>query len=111
MTAPAWMQKIWPEGGDAFTQYAAAVNGHGVLDAKTRTLILLASSSLERCPHCVSHHLETLQALGATKAEIAEAMMLASVAAAGANMTWAAEVFHQHLVHREKPHSNNGGSL
>lgn len=97
------MERAWPEGGNAFTEYAAFVSRHGTLDPKTRTLILLASSSLERCPHCVDHHLETLRALGATNAEIAEAMMLASVAAAGANMTWAAEVFHKRLIHREEP--------
>jgi alkylhydroperoxidase/carboxymuconolactone decarboxylase family protein YurZ len=47
----------------------------------------------------VDHHLETLKQLGATNLEIAEAMMLGSVASAGANMAWAAEVFHKRLFH------------
>lgn len=95
------MERAWPEGGKAFTEFAALVSERGVLDPKTRALILLVATSLQRCPHCVDHHLETLKALGATEAEIGEAMMLGSVAAAGANMTWAAEVFHKRLFHRE----------
>lgn len=95
------MERAWPEGGSAFSKFAASVEKEGVLDPKTRALILLAATSLERCPHCVDHHLETLRKLGATNQEIAEAMMLGSVAAAGANMAWAAEVFHKRLFHGE----------
>jgi AhpD family alkylhydroperoxidase len=99
MKAAAWMERAWPEGGNAFSEFAATISEHGVLDPKTRALILLVATSLQRCPHCVDHHLETLKALGATNLEIAEAMMLGSVASAGANMAWAAEVFHKHLFH------------
>ena len=99
MKAAAWMEKAWPEGGNAFSEFAASVEERGALDPKTRALILLVAASLQRCPHCVDHHLETLKKLDATNSEIAEAMMLGSVAAAGANMAWAAEVFHKRLFH------------
>ena len=82
--------------GKAFSEFAAATEP-GVLDPKTRALILLVAASLNRCSHCVDHHLETLKALGATNLEVAEAMMLGSVTSAGANMAWAAEVFHKRL--------------
>lgn len=94
------MERAWPEGGDAFSEFASSVEKGGVLDPKTRALILLAATSLARCPHCVDHHLETLKKLGATNREIAEAILLGSVAAAGANMAWAAEIFHKHLFHQ-----------
>ena len=93
------MEKAWPEGGNAFSEFAASVDEGGALDPKTRALILLVEASLQRCPHCVDHHLETLKKLDATNSEIAEAMMLGSVVAAGANMAWAAEVFHKRLFH------------
>ena len=99
MKAAAWMERAWPEGGNAFSEFAAAVSEHGVLDPKTRALILLVAASLNRCSHCVDHHLETLKALGATNLEVAEAMMLGSVTSAGANMAWAAEAFHKRLFH------------
>ena len=105
MKAAAWMERAWPEGGDAFSEFAASVSEHGVLDPKTRALILLVASSLQRCPHCVDHHLETLRVLGATDREIAEAMMLGSVSAAGANMTWTAETFHKRLFSHTHPTS------
>lgn len=98
MKAAAWMEKALPEGGNAFSEFAASTE-RGALDPKTRALILLVAASLQRCPHCVDHHLETLKKLDATNSEIAEAMMLGSVAAAGANMAWAAEVFHKRLFH------------
>ena len=75
MKSAAWMEKAGPEGGNAFSEFAASVDGRGVLDPKTRALILLVATSLQRCPHCVDHHLETLKKLGATNSEIAEAMM------------------------------------
>jgi AhpD family alkylhydroperoxidase len=99
MKAAAWMDRAWPEGGNAFSEFAAFVEKKGALEPKTRALILLVATSLQRCPHCVDHHLETLKKLGATNSEIAEAMMLGSVAAAGANMAWTAEVFHKRLFH------------
>lgn len=99
MKAAAWMEKAWPEGAKAFSEFASSVESEGALDPKTRALILLVAVSLQRCPHCVDHHLETLKKLGATNSEIAEAMMLGSVAAAGTNIAWAAEAFHKRLFH------------
>jgi AhpD family alkylhydroperoxidase len=99
MKAAAWMERAWSGGGKPFSDFASSVSEGGALDPKTRALILLVAVSLQRCPHCVDHHLETLKELGVTNSEIAEAMMLGSVAAAGANMAWAAEVFHKRLFH------------
>src|ERR1017187_6527673 len=101
LTAPTtktWMQKAWPEGGDAFQTLYKVVEEKGVLDPKTRQLIMLAAAPLQRCKHCVGHQVQRLQEeVGATDREIAEAMMLASLAAAGTNMAWAKEVFEERL--------------
>jgi len=94
----SWMEKAWPEGAEAFGNLYSVTQEKGVLDPKTRLLIMLAAASLQRCRHCVSHQLERLKTeVGATDREIAEAMMLASLSAAGTNLAWAKEVFEERL--------------
>jgi AhpD family alkylhydroperoxidase len=93
-----WMEKAWPQGAEAFGNFYAAVTEKGHLDPKTRLLIMLVGASQGRCRHCVGGQIDRLKKeVGATNQEIAEAMMLASLAAAGTNMAWAKEVFDEKL--------------
>lgn len=92
--AKGWMETAWPEGKAAFDNLYDTVHQKGVLDAKTRRLIALACVSLLRCRHCVEANLRRLrEEAGASEREIAEAMMIASLTAAGTNLAWAKECF------------------
>ena len=96
----SWLAEAWPEGAQAMAGMRDAVYKNGTLDPKTRGLIHLACVSLQRCRHCVDANLARLKGeLGATDREIAEAMVIASLAAAGTNIAWAKESFHEHLGH------------
>jgi AhpD family alkylhydroperoxidase len=95
-----WLERAWPEGAGAFNALRAKAFGAGKVDAKTKALIQLACVSLLRCKHCVNGTLTKLKKEHkATDQEIAEVMMVASFAAAGTNMAWAAEVFEDHVGH------------
>lgn len=54
-----------------------------VLDEKTRELIVLALASAFRCATCTEKHIEKAFSAGASKSEVAETVLIASVEGAG----------------------------
>ena len=51
----------------------------GALDVKTKELLGLVASAVLRCDDCVKYHLETSYEQGVTKAEMMEAMSIATL--------------------------------
>jgi AhpD family alkylhydroperoxidase len=51
----------------------------GALDVKTKELLGLVASAVLRCDDCVKYHLETSHKEGLTKAEVMEALSIATL--------------------------------
>ncbi|MFK7000534.1 carboxymuconolactone decarboxylase family protein [Flavobacterium oreochromis] len=51
----------------------------GALDVKTKELMGLVASAVLRCDDCIKYHLETCYNLGINKAEMMEAMSVATL--------------------------------
>ena len=51
----------------------------GALDIKTKELLGLVASAVLRCDDCVKYHLETSHKLGLKKAEVVEALSIATL--------------------------------
>lgn len=51
----------------------------GALDVKTKELLGLVASTVLRCDDCIKYHLETSRKLGVSKAEMMEAMGIATL--------------------------------
>ena len=51
----------------------------GALDVKTKELLGLVASAVLRCDDCVKYHLETCHKEGISKAEMMEAMSIATL--------------------------------
>lgn len=51
----------------------------GALDVKTKELLGLVASAVLRCDDCIKYHLETSFKIGVTKAEMMEAMGIATL--------------------------------
>ncbi|WP_417371561.1 carboxymuconolactone decarboxylase family protein [Gelidibacter japonicus] len=51
----------------------------GALDVKTKELLGLVASAVLRCDDCIKYHLETSYKQGLTKAEISEALGIATL--------------------------------
>ena len=51
----------------------------GALDVKTKELLGLVASAVLRCDDCVKYHLETCHKEGVSKAEMMEAMSIATL--------------------------------
>jgi AhpD family alkylhydroperoxidase len=83
--------------GAAYQHFSNVAKQKTVLDAKTKELIRLTIASVFRCNHCTEHHIKDALKEGATKAEISEALLLASLQAAGTQLNWSKELFEKYL--------------
>ena len=91
-----WYLKQSPLGA-AYAHFSNAAGQKTVLDTKTKELIRLAVASVFRCKHCTEHYVKDALAAGATKQEIAEAILLSSLQAAATQLNWHKECFEKEL--------------
>ncbi len=92
-----WYIHQAPKLGSAYQHFRNVANQENVLDDKTRELLMVALASVFRCPHCVEDHIVRAQEFGASKPEIAEALLLAAFEGAGTQLAWRKEVFEKLL--------------
>ncbi len=87
--------------GAAYSHFSNAAKKNTVLDKKTKELIRLAVASVFRCHHCTEHHVKDALEAGASKQEIAEAILLSSLQAAGTQLNWNNDFFENVLGEKE----------
>ncbi len=88
-TSPdSWIHDHLEGAQERFGDFAGKVYGGDALDLKTKELIAVAASSVGRCPHCTDGHLSKAAEVGATEAEIAEALAVAWVQGGGTQVFW-----------------------
>jgi AhpD family alkylhydroperoxidase len=74
-----------------FSSMASAAMADGVLDRKTKELIALAIGIAGHCKGCIGFHTQSLVKLGATRAEIEDALGVAIYMGGGPSLMYAAE--------------------
>ena len=92
-----WYCKHAPDLGNAFRAYHDAANYDGMLDDRARELIMVALASNQKCRYCMELHIQSAQDAGATREEVAEALLLASVANADTQLYWAKDIFEKYF--------------
>jgi AhpD family alkylhydroperoxidase len=92
-----WFVQHSPEIGEAFQNFLATTQEKGVLDKKTKELLMVALASVFRCPHCTEEHITGALEAGATKAEVSEALLIAALEGAGTQLAWCKEIYREHL--------------
>ena len=80
-----------PETMKAFGGMAQAATRSGALDGKTKELIALAIGVAAHCDGCIGFHVKALLKLGATRAEVAEALGMAVYMGGGPSAMYASE--------------------
>lgn len=75
----------------AFSSMAQAATQDGALDKKTKELIALALGVAAHCDACIGFHVQALIKLGATQAEVEEALGMAVYMGGGPSLMYAAE--------------------
>jgi AhpD family alkylhydroperoxidase len=73
-----------------FNEMSTGAIADGVLPAKTKELIALALGVAARCDGCLGFHTQALVKLGATRAEVAEALGTAVYMGGGPSLMYAA---------------------
>ncbi len=76
---------------EGFSGMAQAATKSGALDKKTKELIALAIGVATHCDSCIGFHVEALVKLGATSAEVGEALGMAVYMGGGPALMYAAE--------------------
>jgi AhpD family alkylhydroperoxidase len=80
-----------PDTMKGFDATADAALRDGVLSMKTKELIALALGVAGHCDACIGFHLKALVRLGATRAEVEEALGVAVYMGGGPSLMYAAE--------------------
>jgi AhpD family alkylhydroperoxidase len=97
-----WYVLNCPEIGQPFKDFHDAVDKGGVLDRKTRELLMLSLSCAFRCANCTESHIKAAFEAGATKEEINEALLITAFEAAGTQLSWAREIYLKYLDNSHK---------
>jgi len=92
-----WYVLNSPELGKPLQEFYKACQAQGVLDKKTKELLMMALASVFRCSHCTEEHIQGAIDAGASKAEITEALLIAAVEGAGTQLAWNKDVFMKYL--------------
>jgi len=95
--ATPWYVLHSPEIGKTFQDFYEACYENGVLDKKTKELLMLALACVFRCPHCTEEHIKEALKAGVTKEEITEALLIAALEGAGTQLAWAKEIYLKYL--------------
>jgi AhpD family alkylhydroperoxidase len=85
------LRRNQPEVTQAFNAMAKAATADGALDTKTKELIALAIGVAQHCDGCIGFHTRALVRLGATRAEVEEALSMAIYMGGGPAMMYAAD--------------------
>jgi AhpD family alkylhydroperoxidase len=72
----------------SFQEHLKALAGRGVLDRKTRELLLVALACALQCPYCTELHVKEALDAGASRDEVCEALLLAALEGAGTHTVW-----------------------
>lgn len=79
--------ELAPEAWKGFLAFDRAALADGALPAKMKELIAVAVAVTTQCPYCIDIHAGKAKSLGASEAEIAEAVLVAAALRAGGAVT------------------------
>ncbi len=85
------LHKLIPETMAGFSSMAKAATQTKALDEKTKELIALALGVAAHCDGCLGFHTKTLARLGASRAEVGEALGMAIYMGGGPSVMYAAD--------------------
>jgi AhpD family alkylhydroperoxidase len=88
-----WFVLRSPELGKPFQEFCQACKDKGVLDRKTKELLMLVLASVSRCSPCTEKHIRAALVAGVSKEEITEALLIAAGEGAGTHTLHGQKIF------------------
>ncbi|MFA5422762.1 MAG: carboxymuconolactone decarboxylase family protein [Phycisphaerae bacterium] len=92
-----WYVLNCPEAGGTLRDFYTACNQKGVLNKKTKELLMLSLACAFRCRHCTEEHIQKALEAGVSREEITEALLITAMEGAGTQLAWAKEIFIKYL--------------
>ncbi len=101
----AMLREDIPDTMKAFGALAQAATREGALDRRTKELIALALGVAAHCDGCIGFHIKALHRLGATRAQVEEALGMAVYMGGGPSAMYAADALHafEELAREKSP--------
>ena len=96
-TQTSWFVLHLPELGKAFENFYEKCNENGVLDKKTKELVMVALTSVFHAPNQTEEHLQRALDAGATKEEITEILLIAAAENAWTQLSSEKQTFYKYL--------------
>jgi AhpD family alkylhydroperoxidase len=93
-----WYVLRSPELGKPFHEFYEACSENGVLDRKTKELLMIALASVFRCSHSTQEHIKEALNAGASKEEITEVLLIVAAEGAATQLAWQKDLFKEYLV-------------
>ena len=103
------MSEHMPKAWDAFCTLANETLSDGALSAKVKELMAFALSITVHCEPCIEVHLRRARQLGATDAEIAEAVAVTVVMYGGPAAVWPQRIIEEELGKSATSSASSGG--
>lgn len=95
--AKPWYIQQSPEIGQSFQDFLQTTGANGVLDRKTKELLMTALACVLRCPYCTEAHIRGALEAGASKQEVSEALLIAALEGAGTQLAWCKDIYKEYL--------------
>jgi len=92
-----WFVLHSPEFGKAFENFYKVCEEEGVLDNKTRALLMLAVTSVLRSLSNAEEHFNRAFEAGATKEEVTEVLLIAAAEGARTQLTFEKQICFKYL--------------
>ena len=92
-----WFVLNSPELGKPFQEFYEACRQEGVLDRKTKELLMLVSASAFRCPRRIEEHIKSAMEAGISREQITEALIIAAAEAVGTGLEMQRDVYLRYL--------------
>jgi AhpD family alkylhydroperoxidase len=93
-----WFVLRSPELGKPFQEFYEACIEKGVLDRKTKELLMTALAAVFRCSHNTEEHIKAALDAGASKEEITEVLLIAAAEGAATQLAWQKELYKKYLI-------------
>ncbi len=97
-----WFALNSPEIGRPFQDLFNRCREEGVLDCKTKELLMLAIASVCHCPDCTEEYIERAIEAGASREEVTEVLLLAAVTAARTQLALKQNTYVKYLGHSKE---------
>lgn len=91
MTDIGTLNKEIPDTVKGFNQMGATAKASGALDEKTKEIMALGIAIATRCDSCIGFHVKSLVRLGLTRAELCEALAMATYMGGGPSYAFSAK--------------------